>query len=465
VERFEVVVLGAGSAGEYVAGELADAGRTVALIEKLRVGGECPFVSCVPSKAMLRSAEARGDAQRLVELGGASAPVDLGRGGSAYRAAADRRDDLADGRHDTAHAERAGERGVTLVRGAGRVTRPGVIDVDGRELGYGDLVLATGSEPAVPPITGLDTVTTWTSDRALSEPDRPAALAILGGGPVGCEFAQIYAGFGSAVTVIESAPRLLSAEPPAIGDAMAGVLRHSGVEVRLGASVKSAEPAAGGTTRILFEDGPPLEVDRLILAAGRKPVTAGLGLDRLGIEPDGRGALTVDPQCRVEGQEHVWAAGDVTGIAPYTHGADYQALVITENLLGRLCSADYRAMPRVVYTHPPMASTGMTEDQAREAGIDVITATGDLSHLVRNNTDSGPGGTLILVADRGRGILVGAAGLGPGADEWISEASVAIRAEVPVPVLADVVHPFPTYAQAYEQPVRDLAAGLRAQPR
>jgi pyruvate/2-oxoglutarate dehydrogenase complex dihydrolipoamide dehydrogenase (E3) component len=458
VENFEVVVLGAGSAGEYVAGELADAGRTVALIEKLRVGGECPFVSCVPSKAMLRSAQARGEAGRLVELGGTSAPVELGPDDAAFRVATARRDELVSGRHDTGHAEEAQRRGVTLIRGTGRVTGPGHLDVDGREIGYRDLVVGTGSEPAVPPITGLDTVTAWTSDRALSEPDRPASVAILGGGPIGCEFAQIYTGFGAAVIVIESAPRLLSAEPPAIGEAMAGVLRDGGAHVRVGAAVKAVEPAPDGATRIVFEDGPPLEAERLILAVGRKPVTAGLGLDQLGIEPDEKGALHVDAYCRVRGHQHVWAGGDVTGIAPYTHGADYQALVICDNLLERRRKADYRAIPRVVYTQPPMASVGMTEEQARGAGIEVVTATGDLSGLVRTNTDSAPGGTLILVADRARGILVGAAALGPAADEWISEASVAIRAEVPVATLADVVHPFPTYAQGYEQPFRDLAA-------
>ena len=455
-----MVVLGAGSAGEWAAGALAGAGRTVALVEKLRVGGECPFVSCIPSKAMLRSAEARGDARRLVDLGATSVPVEVGAGQTAYRTAAARRDGLAEDRDDTAHAERAEQRGVTLIRGTGQVTGPGVIEVDGRPVGYQDLVVATGSEPAVPPITGLDTVTAWTSDRALSEPDRPASLVILGGGPIGCEFAQIYAGFGSAVTVVESAPRLLGAEPPAISDAMAGVLRDDGVHVLAGATVKAVEPGAGGGTRLLLEDGPPLEAERLILAVGRKPVTAGLGLERLGIEPDGNGALTVDAQCRVEGQRHVWAGGDVTGIAPYTHGADYQALVITENLLGRPRSADYRAMPRVVYTRPPMASVGMTEAQAREAGIDVATATGDLSDLSRTNTDGSPGGTLILVADRARGVLVGAAALGPRADDWISEAGVAIRAEVPLAVLTDIVHPFPTYAQAYEVPLRSLAAQL-----
>ena len=453
-----MVVLGAGSAGEYVSGELADAGRTVALIEKLRVGGECPFVSCVPSKAMLRSAQARGDARRLADLGGSAVPADLGRDEDAYLIAAARRDRLAHDRHDDGHAEAAEERGVTLIRGAGRVTRPGVVAVGGREIGYQNLIVATGSEPVVPPVAGLDTVTAWTSDRALSEPGRPASAAILGGGPIGCEFAQIYRGFGVAVTVIESMPRLLSAEPPAISDAMAGVLRGGGVHLRLDATVKAVEAAAGGATRIVFTAGPPLEAERLILAVGRRPVTGGLGLDRLGIEPDAKGALEVDSRCRVKGHLRVWAAGDVTGLAPYTHGADYQALVISHNLLGQDYTADYRAMPRVVYTDPPMASTGQTETQARAAGIDVVTARMDLSDLVRANTDGGPGGTLILVADRKRGVLIGAAGLGAGADDWISEASLAIRAEVPITTWADVVHPFPTHAQVFERPLRDLAA-------
>lgn len=455
-----MIVLGAGSAGEYVSGELADAGRTVALIEKLRVGGECPFVSCVPSKAMLRSAQARDDTRHLTDLGGSAVPAGLGDDENAYRAAAARRDRLANDRHDDGHAEQAEARGVTLIRGTGRVSRPGVVEVDGREAGYQNLVVATGSEPVVPPIAGLDSVTTWTSDRALSEPGRPASVAILGGGPIGCEFAQIYRGFGAAVTVIESMPRLLSAEPPAISHGMGGVLAGDGVHLRLNAAVKAVEPAAGGATRIVFTDGPPLETERLILAVGRRPVTDGLGLDVLGIEPDDKGALTVDSRCRVRGHLRVWAAGDVTGIAPYTHGADYQALVISHNLLGRDHVADYRAMPRVVYTDPPMASTGLTEAEAGAAGIDVATATMDLSDLVRTNTDGGPGGTLILVADRKRGVLIGAAALGAGADDWISEASLAIRAEVPISTWADVVHPFPTSAQAFEQPLRDLADQL-----
>ena len=460
-----MVVLGAGSAGEWVAGAAAAAGRSVALVETLRVGGECPYVSCVPSKAVLRSAHARGVARGLTDLGATSVPVTLDDDEAAYRAAAARRDRLSAGRDDSGAAAEIERRGATLIRGRGRVTGPGVIDVnvsggDGRQLGYRDLVIATGSQPAIPPVTGLDSVEAWTSDRALSDPTRPRSLIVLGGGAVGCELAQAYAGFGVAVTLVEMAPQLVSGEDPTIADELAAALRRSGVDVRLGADVKAFGTTDGGATLAHLDGGETIEAERLIVAAGRAPVTDDLGLDALGITLADEGAVRVDAHCRVDGQAHVWAAGDVTGIAPYTHGADYQALVLSENLLGGDRKADYRAVPRVVYTDPPMASVGMSARQAGGAGIEVITARTDLSGLVRVNTDGTPGGVLILVADRAREVLAGAAAVGPGADEWISEASVAIRASVPLRMLADVVHPFPTFAQSYEVPLRDLVSQL-----
>ena len=480
MEQFDVVVLGAGSAGKWVAGAVAGAGRSVALVEPHRVGGECPYVACIPGKALLRSAQARGIARHLADLGATSAPVTLDDDEAAYQAAAARRDRLSADRDDSGAAREVIERGVTLIRGAGHVTGPGAVEVTvalpdggagtgertedpwarGRPVGYRDLVIATGSRPAIPPISGLDTVGAWTSDRALSEPVRPRSIVVLGGGAVGCELAQAYAGFGVTVTLVEAAPQLVSGEDPAIADAMAEVLRGSGADVRLGAEVKAAEATADGGTRVHLDGGETIESERIIVAVGRTPASSGLGLGELGITAADDGALIVDAHCRVEGQDHVWAAGDVTGLAPYTHGANYQALVLSENLLGGDRRADYRAVPRVVYTHPPMASVGMSAGQARGAGIEAITATMDLSGLARVHTDGAAGGRLILVADRARQVLVGAAGVGPGADDWISEASVAIRASVPLRLLADVVHPFPTIAQAYEVPLRELAAQL-----
>jgi pyruvate/2-oxoglutarate dehydrogenase complex dihydrolipoamide dehydrogenase (E3) component len=337
----------------------------------------------------------------------------------------------------------------------------GRVEAGGRQLGYHDLVVATGSRPAIPPIDGLATVAAWTSDEALSSPQLPDSLIILGGGAVGCELAQVYARFGAEVTLVEADTQLVSGEDPAIAGELADVLRRDGVDLRLGTQVKAAEAAPGGLTRVQLDSGPAIEAQQLVLAVGRTPATAGLGLDTAGISPADDGALTVDAQCRVAGMSHVWAAGDVTGIAPYTHGGNYQARVLTENLLGtRRAAADYRAIPRVIYTHPPMASVGMTACQAADTGIDVITATADIGQQARSHTDGTAGGLLILVADRARGVLIGATSLGSGADEWISEASVAIRAEVPLTVLADVVHPFPTFAESYEVPLRELAAQI-----
>jgi pyruvate/2-oxoglutarate dehydrogenase complex dihydrolipoamide dehydrogenase (E3) component len=455
VDIFDVVVLGAGSAGENVASGLAQAGRRVALVEDLRVGGECPYVACMPSKAMLRSAEARHEARALAELAGASRPPELDDDTRAFRAAVQRRDEICEHRSDAGAAQQAQDAGVVLVRGRGRVTGPGRLEVEGRVLGWTDLVVATGSHPTPPPVEGLADVPTWTSDQALSAQERPASLLVLGGGAVGCELAQVHARFGVDVVLVEAGEQLLGREEHSIAELLAQVLRDDGVDVRLGARAERVEPCDAGA-RVHLSDGTTVEVERVLVATGRRPSTDDLGLDVVGVEPGEQGELRTDDRCRVLGQEHVWAAGDVTGVAPYTHAANYQARVLLANLLGGDRRADYRAVPRAVYTDPAVASVGMDAATAREQGLDVVTADMDLGEVARTSTEGTAGGRLVLTADRSRGVLVGAAAIGPRADEWLAEATLAIRAQVPLAVLADVVHAFPTFGEAYEPPLRQL---------
>jgi pyruvate/2-oxoglutarate dehydrogenase complex dihydrolipoamide dehydrogenase (E3) component len=457
-DMFDVVVLGSGSAGQNVATTAAQQGLRVALVEQDRVGGECEYVACIPSKAMLRSAQVRFDALKLTHFGAASTTPLLDGIEDAHRAAVRRRDELSHHRNDAAAAAEVQRQGVTLVRGSGRVIEPGVVAVNDLRLGYRDLVIATGSVPTIPDIDGLGDVATWTSDEALSASARPDSLLIVGGGAVGCEATQLFARFGTRVVLVEPGEQLLGQEHPDIAGRLADVLRGDGADVRLGRRPERARAAPLGA-EVTLSDCSTLEVSRLLLAAGRRPRTGGLGLELLGLDPDG--PLDVDDHCRVRGVERVWAAGDVTGEAPYTHTASYQARIVAEGLLGRDARADLRAIPRVVYTDPPVASVGLDEQHARDHGLDPITACADLGDLPRNNTDGTDGGLLVLTAERRRAVLIGAAAIGPGADSWLSEAVLAIRAEVPLSTLADVVHAFPTFGTAYEPLLQTLMARCR----
>ena len=458
---YDVVILGAGSASEGVWQNLHD--RTVAVVEADRVGGACPYVACVPSKAMLRSAHVRSLLRAGDAYGATSAPPDPGDSGPAYAAAVARRDRLAENLDDGAMASNVRSSGVALYRGHGRIVRAGVVEIGTTEIGYRDLVIATGSQPVVPPIPGLDVVPTWTSDRALSARTRPTSVGILGGGPVGCELAQLFAAFGSAVVLLESAPRLLDREEPEISSALLSALQAGGIDVRLSTTVTEARIATGGGAELLLAGGGSARVERVILATGRRPCLDALGLELLGIDAD-RG-LSVDERCAVRASQHVWAAGDVTDVSPFTHTAAYQGSIIAANLLGRRAHADQRALPRAVYTNPAVASVGLTVAQAQDVGLDIEVARADVSQGARamvEGADDPEPGCLVLVAERHRGVLVGASAVGPHADAWIGMAQLAIHARVPVMVTARMVYPFPTFNEVYARPLRELARRLAA---
>jgi dihydrolipoamide dehydrogenase len=432
----DVVVLGGGIAGERVAIEVAEGGMSVALVEAGLVGGESPYLACIPSNSLLRSA----------------------RSGETWEHAVARRDALIARLDDSAAAARLAAAGVGLVRGTGRVTAPGTVtvrpsDAEDIELPYTHLVIATGSEPVAPPIEGLADIPAWTTAEALTCPDLPRRLIILGGGPAGCELAQIYATFGSAVTLVEAEDRLLAAEPAFTGEILAEVLRRAGVDVRLGqAAVKAARNEDGLT--LLLADGARLEADRLLLASGRRPRLTGLGLDALGIDVTPGKPLPADEACRVA--DGVWAAGDATGTG-YTHVARYQAGIVAANILGSARAADYRALPRAVYTDPAVFAVGLTPETAAAAGVALETASSALADTARARLDTDEAGYVELYAEPDSGMLVGAAAVGPDAVDWMAEITLAIRAEIPVKTLSDVIHAFPTHGEVLEAPLRALA--------
>lgn len=457
MERFDLVVLGGGSAGESIAGAVARGGRSVALVEERLVGGECPYFACMPSKAMLYAAELRSLSKKAYEAGAVSRPLALDKASAAYAAAVTRRDEVAEQRDDSGAVGRLEQDGVKVVRGRGRVASAGVLQVNGAQIGWNDLVISTGAVAARPELTGLDAVPVWTSDDAYSRPELPKSAIILGGGPVGCELAQVWARFGCSVTIVQRAPRLMPREEPAIAAILAEAFRRDGIDLILDARALGVEPVGSGI-RLALQDRAAVTAERLVLATGKKAEVGGMGIESIGIYPNDERYVEIDEHCRVLGQEHVWAAGDVTGIAQFTHVANYQGRVVSANLLGQDARTDYRAIPRGVYTDPSVASVGLTEEAARRQGLDPITASIDLSETAKAFATGQEIGMLILVADRQRRVLIGAHAIGPHVEEWIGEAALAIRAEVPLDILCDVVHAFPTFSEAYEPPLRELAA-------
>lgn len=447
----EIAIIGAGSAGERMA-TLLGPERDVALIERRLVGGECPFFACIPSKAMLiRAAERAGIAD--VERNGVVAPdaADdlLDRGTEAFAIAAEQRDEAAAQHDDTAHVQSVLEAGVQLVHGEARIVSAGRLSVQTDDgpvtVTYDDLVIATGSAPVIPDIPGLAEASPWTFEDAWTTLSRPLSMLIMGAGAVGCEIAQTFARFGTAVTLVDAAPVLGGGEEPEIGEDLAHMLGRDGVDVRQHAEVSSVTTDQSGLVRVTVDDE-VLEVEQLVCAVGMAPRLDSLGLDLLGIDTDD---LTVDDHLRVNGQSQVWAIGDVTGIAPFTHTANYHARVVSTNLAGGSQSVSHKAIPRAVYTKPEMAGVGLTRAQAEEAGHTVASTVFDLADTARGAVDISPGGRLVLVADAVTRCLLGASMVSPTAGESISEWSLAINEGITVDAMANVIHPFPTWSEGF----------------
>jgi pyruvate/2-oxoglutarate dehydrogenase complex dihydrolipoamide dehydrogenase (E3) component len=437
-EHFDVAILGAGPGGEHAANALVKAKLKVLLIERELIGGECTNWACIPTKTLLRPTEVRGESERAA--GTRTATLDWPE--------LDRyRDYMTSAGDDSARVKGYEDMGVKVVKGDGRLAGPGRVTVGDQDFEVDRILISTGSDPVIPPIEGLREAGYWTNREATALHEIPASAVVIGGGPVGIELAQFLRRFGSEVALVQGSDHLAEREDERVSQLLRESLSADGIDVRTG--VHAERVHRDGDARVVeLDDGSQLRGERLIVAVGRRPRVTDIGLESIGVEPDPHG-IAVNEHCRVA--DGVWAAGDCTGVMLFTHLAKYQARVAMADMLGHPVIADYRAIPRVIFTDPEVAAVGMSEAQARESGHDVAVANIKLpEQIARPYTyEQEPRGELTVVADRKRRVLLGAWAVAPLASEWIHQAVLAIRAEVPIDVLLETVAQFPSYSEAY----------------